>query len=319
MTTASAPSKIILLGEHSALYGKPVLTMALGLRSYSRAEKRSGGDIMVNAPDFGIKGRRIDMKAVQEPALSLVARSLEIASRGSGLPGLEVTIRSDVPIASGMGSSASISASLIAATSSELGIALGRQELAEATREAENVIHTRSSGVDPFAVVFGGICLYQNAKVRRVEVPKPPELVIAHTGIESNTGGIVASVDELRSREPDSFESFLDSVEELVLDGARAMEAGDWQLLGSMMDRNHELLSSIGVSSPELDKLVDAARDAGALGAKLCGAGRGGIMISLADSRTREAVETALLGLDAKIIKASMDEGGTRIEDETEI
>jgi len=309
-TTASAPAKAILLGEHSALYGKSVLTMALDKRSRSVVSKRRDDKIVVNAPDFDISARVLTDDD-HEPALALVARSVELASEGPG--GFDITISSEIPIASGLGSSASIPASLIAAIAAEAGRDLSKQELAELTWEAENVIHTKSSGVDPFAVVFGGLCLYREGSVKHIDA-EPPRLVIGHTGIVSDTGKVVAAVDERKKRHPEAFSAFLDDAEALVLDGKEALLGGDWARLGKLMDKNHELLSGIGISCPELDKAVAAARAAGAFGAKLCGAGCGGIMIALVDEKSKTAVEKALLDSGVKLIDVHPDKEGVMLE-----
>jgi mevalonate kinase len=174
------------------------------------------------------------------------------------------------------------------------------------------MVHTKSSGVDPFAVATGGITFYQKGNIRKLDVDEYPHLIVAHSGETSDTGDIVSDLDSMASGP--TFKRFLEESEKIVFRGTGAVEKGDWEELGKQMDANHGWLARIGVSNDKLDKMVRAARDSGALGAKLSGAGRGGIMLALADENTEKGVIKALSSLGGKIIRTNITEEGVRLE-----
>ena len=125
-------------------------------------------------------------------------------------------------------------------------------------------------------------------------------IVIGDTGISAPTKESVADVRHLWMNDKARWESVFDKIGEISFTARRAIEAGKSELLGELMSENHALLQKLTVSSPELDRFVEAARDAGATGAKLSGGGRGGNMIALVEPAGSEAVASALISAGAK-------------------
>jgi len=318
MAKASSPAKVILLGEHAAVYGKPVLTVTLDLRAYATVKRRDDDKVIINAPDLKVKGYETTVFELPDKIeekkvgflLNIVWRALDKIGKNSGL---EVTIKSDIPVGSGLGSSAAISSSLILAISEEFGAKLSKQEVAETAWACEHLVHSKSSGVDPFAVTFGGLCSYKHGRIREIKAKKFPELIIVNTGIASKTGDVVSAVNRRKENALFIFDDILKLVAKIVDRGEKEISYGNWRKFGLLMNMNHGLLSSIGVSCVELETLVHAARDAGAMGAKLCGAGCGGIMIALVDEKSRPKVEKALKK-HGKIVDAKVSLEGARIE-----
>lgn len=307
MTTASAPAKAILLGEHTALYKNPVLVMALDRRAYAEVSRRDDGQVILTAPDLGLEKAPIER---HRRGTALVRKAVE--SVGGG--GWDIEVRSDIPIASGLGSSAAISAALIMALRAELRQDTGVKEIAEASWECEHVVHSKSSGVDPFAVSYGGLSVYQDGGIEALDADDCPKVVAAHCGKDSDTWEIVEDVDRERERKPERFAKFLKLCGMLVEDGRRAVMEGDWRKLGGLMNDNHEALKGIGVSCRELDDFVEAARGSGAMGAKLTGAGRGGVVIALVDEYSKWNVHKTLSKMGGKIMEADVSEEGVRLE-----
>ena len=95
------------------------------------------------------------------------------------------------------------------------------------------------------------------------------------------------------------WEKVFDEIGELVKEARLSIERGKTKELGDLMNQNHALLQNITVSSPELDKLVTAARNAGALGAKMSGGGRGGNMIALVEKEKAPVTAEALMSAGA--------------------
>lgn len=301
MTTASAPGKIILLGEHTALYGNPVLVAAIGLRA--RATVSVGNSVNVKAPGIDAPAKRMELGlAMSKKAVELIGGNYDI------------TVGSDIPLASGMGSSASIASALVAALRAEKSLPFDKKAIAETAWKCEDVVHTKSSGVDPFAATYGGIMVYTRGSIIELKLKTIPDIVIAHTGVTSDTGEIVRYVENKRGGNSNSFDSFLKSSKALVLEGKEAIENFDMKRLGRLMNENHRLLSDLGVSCEELNSLVKAARGAGAYGAKLCGAGKGGIMVALAGQKTKADVAKALSKAGGKLIQTQISKEGVRLE-----
>jgi len=315
-TKASAPGKVILLGEHAAVYGNPVLVATVDLKCHVSVRKLEEKKIFVESKSedlnfkISLEYPKIPKIKKEKRELSLVLEAIEripefLEEKESGW---EINIFSEIPIASGLGSSASLASALVLAMSKELGYELKKKEIANLAWKIEHIIHGKSSGVDPFAVTFGGIMRYKRGDFQRVKVEKYPEITIGNTGIISDTGKVVTKVMELKEKYPKFFDLYLKAMVEIIDYGQKFLEEGNLEKFGEIMNINHGLLSSIGVSSPELDKLVWTAREAGSLGAKLCGAGQGGIMIALGD------VSKEIWKAGGKVIKTKISEEGFRIE-----
>jgi len=130
--------------------------------------------------------------------------------------------------------------------------------------------------------------------IETMRVAKPFTIVIGDTGISSPTGLAVGDVRRAWQETTSRYEALFDSAAQITRQARLAIESGRPEALGPLMDANHELLQAMGVSSVELDHLVSATRQAGALGAKLSGGGRGGNMIALSPANRAADVAQAL-------------------------
>ncbi|MFA6317198.1 MAG: mevalonate kinase [Elusimicrobiota bacterium] len=286
---AGAPSKLILLGEHAVVHGSPALAVPLEEPS-SRASARltrPGDPLAVELPDFKLAWTAGAEPAAEEarpfPALLRRAVSTGLAPDN----GWSVSVAAEVPIGCGLGSGASIAASAFRAVYGLFGAARSDRDLSDDVFEVEKVLHGTPSGVDNTVVAHGRPVLFlKGASPAFLAGPGAPLfLAVADTGIRHRTSEVVAEVASRREASRERFDILFSRIGELALSGAGAFERGDAAGLGALMDQNHELLTMLGVSCPELDRLVRAARSSGALGAKLCGAGRGGCMAALAPDR----------------------------------
>lgn len=313
-TKASAPGKVILLGEHAAVYGNPVLVATVDLRTIVGVKKRNDEKFLLNNESTKIRNLKFTFSDIPRLKKSwgtvLTAEAIEKIYSYLNInkkTGLDIHIKSEAPVSSGLGSSASAASSLVLGISRELDHKLKKDEIAKISWNIENIIHKKSSGVDPFSVTFGGVMRYQKGKFKKIKVKKYPEITIGNTGVISDTGKIVSDVMKLKEDFPSFFDEYLKVMVHVVDYGQKFLEYGNMKKFGQIMNINHGLLSAIGVSCPELDQLVWAARKR-SFGAKLCGAGRGGIMIALGNvSREIEKV-------GGKVIRTKICDEGVRLE-----
>jgi len=320
---ASAPAKVILFGEHFVVYGEPALVAAIDRRAYAEAEERKDELIRISSRDLGVSGvfhgGAFTPEVGGNPAEG-VLRPIWVAVReairqsGAGV-GVDVEVWSGIPVAAGLGSSAAVAAAAYTATAHLLGLRPSGDEVFKAALEAEKLVHGTPSGVDPAISAYGGVLLYSKGEgIRRLNVGMEIPMVIGNTGVERSTGALVSSVRSLRSRFPALVDPVIRLGGRLTLRALDALKAGDLETLGSLMNINHGLLWAVGVSHPKLDRLVHAALEAGALGAKLTGAGGGGCMIALARRESLRAVAGAIEDEGGVAIIAGKSDVGVRVE-----
>jgi len=266
---ASAPGKVLLLGEHSVVYGHPALAAALDLRVTVEVEDSANIARLDLPGGFPVPAAVLD-------AVGTLARAA--GHRG----GFVVKVRSELPLGGGLGSSAA------------LGVALARafkpgcapDEAASLAMHLERVLHGSPSGVDPAICARGGVIEFvkgNDAEPPRIEtVSGKAWLCVAPTGIARGTHTTVMPLAQRRRTDPRVDQSMA-RLGELARRGRPAFESGEAKTLGALFDEAHAILQELGVSCAELDKVVLALRQGGALGAKLTGAGGGGAAIGLAN------------------------------------
>ena len=295
MSRGSAPGKVILFGEHAVVYGRPAIAVPVHDRQAVASVRLgpSGGGIILHAEDLNRRYSLAD--APPNDALALIVR-LTLKTLGiTRNQGLTVTVHSTIPIASGLGSGAAVSAAMVRALAAHFGAELTSDQVSELVYHTEVLHHGTPSGVDNTAVTFQQpVYFVKGQPPERFRVGCPFHLLICDTGISSPTRVAVADVRRRWERDHALYEAIFDAIGRLADQGRRAIEDGDINALGPLMDCNQECLRRLGVSSSELEQLILAAKMAGASGAKLVGAGRGGNMIALVARDMAERVADAV-------------------------
>ncbi|MDH7564614.1 MAG: mevalonate kinase [Candidatus Bathyarchaeota archaeon] len=322
--TASAPAKVILLGEHFVVYGEPAIVLAIDKRVYATAEKRDDKILHLSSANLALeatiesgafkieKGNPRETKLRFEPVKTAVAKVL--AKHGVDV-GINLEINSDVPVGAGLGSSAAVIASTTAAVSALLNVNMSREDIFRITFEAEKIVHGTPSGVDPAIATFGGTLLFQmDTGFRPVDVKSEISLVVGNTGVERSTRVQVEKVRIVKEKYPQIVEPMLRSAREIVLRAVEALEKGELETLGELMNINHSLLRGVGVSDDSLEWLISTAIKAGAIGAKLTGAGGGGCMIALSRKDKLAQVTEAIQRAGGNPFVARKTDEGVRIE-----
>ena len=326
MAASSAPGKVYLFGEHAVVYGEPAVPCAIERRATVDVTARSDGRLRVDAGDLTLDGFTVEYggdgapdvdvpESLVEAATGYVDGAVEQAREAADASeiGFDVDIESAIPLGAGLGSSAAVAVAGIDAATRELGVELSSEELAErAYRVEHDVQEGEASRADTFCSAMGGAVRVEGEDCRRLDAPALP-FVIGYDGGTGDTGALVAGVRELREEYGFAADT-VSAIGRLVRQGERALDANDRDELGRLMDVNHGLLSALGVSSRSLDAMVWAAREAGARGAKLTGAGGGGCVVVLDES---EATRTALHYTPGceEAFRAELDTEGVRQED----
>lgn len=284
MVRTSSPGKVILFGEHAVVYGEPAIALAVTRRFHMEVRPRDKG-----------KGHRVDGHRMTQAHHSYFKYAVENYWEGGPL---DISTRSDIPSSSGMGSSAALTTSLMGALVELSGGSIEdeRERIARQSFATEYGVQGRASPTDTSTATMGqGILLAKEPVdgllwhverggaewyIHRVDVPKL-DIVVGFTGVKGNTGELVAKVRRYWERNNFAKETVSD-IGRLTMEGVAALGTGDKELIGRLMDRNHQLLTILGVNHPKLQRLIDAARPY-SFGAKLTGAGGGGSMIALTD------------------------------------
>ncbi len=299
MVTATAPGKIILFGEHAVVYGQPAIAAPVSqVRARADVEPLHGTGILLRAPDLGMEGWLGDAPPddpLAAPLRYLLARAPDRTDRS-----FAVTVTSQLPIASGLGSGAAIATAVIRAAGRYLGLEaeLSPDVISGLVFEVEKLHHGTPSGIDNTVIAFEQPVYFRRQTPQNLIEPfsigHPLTLLIADTGVRSSTRDVVGDVRRQWLADPQAFEALFAACGTLAEQARAAIAGGDLALVGRLMNANQRELERMTVSSPALERLVSAALGAGATGAKLSGGGRGGNMIALVEPDAAGPVEQAL-------------------------
>jgi mevalonate kinase len=292
--------KVILLGEHAVVYGRPALAASLPLGLVAEVGAGSGA-------------ARLESDHAQldtDPRLAaLVAEALAILD----LPAREVVIRvrSELEPGVGLGSSAALCVAVLRALASAGSRILSREEEFRFGRRLEAIFHGHPSGIDPAAAALGGGCFRflrgDPPTIAPLRLARALPLVVAMSTRPRSTGAAVTGLRARWEADPTRYERVFDDVASVVEEGIYAAERGDLEGLGRAFDRNQALLETLGVSVPEVEELAERARRAGALGAKLTGGGAGGAVVAVAAEPDAVARVLAASGVRTIVARVGAD------------
>jgi mevalonate kinase len=282
----SAPGKVFLFGEHAVVYGKPGIAMAIKPR------------VFVTVRDTKRPQR------AKSPYIDSCFEAMEVMG--------SVYINSQIPSSSGLGSSAAVTVATLSAINDEFRKNKTREDIANMAFEIEKKVQKgRASPTDTTVSTYGGIVLISDGSRRRLP-PQNMHLVIGDSLISHSTARMVEQVGELKKNYPNIVDPVLDAIEGVSMSAIHHLS--NPRELGRYMDMNHALLEVLGVGHPQLAKMVLAARNAGAFGAKITGAGGGGCMVALCPKPLKHRIAGAIEACNARAIVTGIDTEGVRKE-----
>jgi len=331
MSEANVPGKLILFGEHAVVYDKLGVSTSVGLYSSAaaRALSQPADKYTIDLPDLNVKkemtydqlrklSARFDEYCAAKDYAALVQLSKQddilaelVLAKGVERCGMStpimITAKSMIPVNSGgMGSSSAIGAAMAASILSLHGN-ITLEDIERICYYGDTLMHGgMPSGIDSSTVTYGGYVQFRKSVgLRPLRIDTALPIVIGNTGKKAQTSKTVALVRQQREDNQHKIDRVLDEIDKTASLGLGAVQKGDLKSVGSLMDRNHTLLSSLGVSEESLDNLVNVSRSAGALGAKLTGGGGGGAMIALcSDQRQQLRVAEAMMDCGYQAIMA---------------
>ena len=313
----SAPAKIILFGEHFVVYNKPAILASVTKRIKVSAHLNNNKTVNIKS-DLGIeasyKGSDFNLikgeNESQRILYPLYESARSVLSERDQILGLDIVVNSEFPYGIGLGSSAASCVATVAAVDS-LFHKPDKQYVCDKAIKSERLIHNNSSGADCYISTFGGIMYYiKNKGFNKIYSGKDLSLIIGNTGIRHSTGALVSSVKKFKDENNSLFNNLSHRAETICRDAFTAITKGDERKLGKLMRENHNILQQIGVSHDKIDYLVNVCIENGALGAKLTGAGGGGIMIALVPQQEKLKIISTMEKNGCKCIPVEIDFDG---------
>lgn len=297
----SAFGKVILLGEHAVVHGRPALACAINRLVVCRFEGRAEGPISLSVPHWNVK--------VKVGEQSPLAQALEVVARGTGADHLSIDLHAvaELPPAAGLGSSAAMMVAVTRALAAAAGRQLDPATIERIATDGERLFHEKPSGIDVALAANGGVGLFQRERGLEVISAEPFELIVALSGESRRTGDMVRAVAERLESDPDATGALLDEMGDAAEQSAADIASGNLAALGPRMNRAQDILRQLGLSTRAIDALCQVAVRAGAVGAKLTGAGGGGAVIALCPDNPEQVVSAMrALGREAFTVTAGV-------------
>lgn len=326
--TVSAPGKLVLLGEHAVVYGRPCLVTAVGQRMKATVKLTDAPVFQLDASDVDVKNYKKPMSDLGKGYIPKGAKFVEIAVLNftskykikGGMSklspaGIKITTKSQFNSKFGFGSSSASTVCVIKALSELTKKQLSNKQIFDLSYKTVLDIQGKGSGFDVAAATFGGTLYYVvGGKVIKPLNLKSLPLIVGYSGIKADTVTLINEVGEKAKKFPEIIDDIYTSIGDLVDQAHKALLKGDFETVGELMNFNEGYLAALGVEGKKLADIIYAARDTGAYGAKLSGAGSGDCMIALAPQSKKKSVALAINNAGGQFIDIKTNVEGVRVE-----
>jgi mevalonate kinase len=338
--TVSSPGKLMLFGEHAVVYGKPCIVTSVNQRLSIKAQKNDEPVFVLNAPDVDIKNYSKLMTHLGEGEIPKGAKFVEHATKnffdtvipvktgiqtehtgsrtGSGMTdGVKFETVAQFKSTFGFGSSSASTVCTIKALAELFEVKLTEKEIFDLAYKTVLDVQGLGSGFDLAAAIYGGTLYFVTGgkTIQPFAISHLP-LIVGYTGVKADTATIVKEVKTRFGNKPQELKEIYDGIEVIVEKAKTAFAKKDFKQLGSLMNDNQKYLEELGVSTNKLSSMINAARNAGAYGAKLSGAGGGDCMIALAPENKITAVKKAIENAGGKVLEVKVNTKGVSLENE---
>ena len=285
--TSSACGKFILCGEHAVVHGQPAIALPLSSRRINLRVEPSilgpSGKILLSFPALGLD-TEIDDLPENHPIFHAVFETLQVLGIAQK-PSCKLHFNANLPIGSGLGSSAAMAVATIRGLSAFLGHPLDDLTVNQLAYECEKQVHANPSGINNTVITYEKALWFQRGKEPEfIQTEIDLHFILADTGIQKSTRENVARLAQFREKNPDFVNPRIEEIGDLAKEARKALLYGDESVLAKCVNRNQELLRDLELSCPELEQLISIVLDSGALAAKLTGGGKGGHMLALVEA-----------------------------------
>ncbi|MDO5848747.1 MAG: mevalonate kinase [Methanobrevibacter sp.] len=309
---ASAPAKTILFGEHSVVYNEPAIAGAVNKRAVVKIRPSKTDKSVLKSYDLNFEAE-LDTEnkkyTLKKGKPGIIRYILESLFRVHDHSPIEMILSSDIPIGSGLGSSAAVTVATLAALYRYHHVRFNKKSLAHDAHMVEQAVQGIASPLDTMVSTYGGLVyLSRNKKIERFKVNFKAPMVVGYTNKHGNTGKMVKDVRALKNRNPKIVNTVLSSMGQLTNYAKQAILNEDYEKMGELMNLNQGFLDLLGVNTYELARMVYRARECGAIGSKITGAGGGGSIIALCPGKVDKVAKC--IAKDDNVLKVRFTKKG---------
>lgn len=302
--------KTIFIGDQFVLQGVPAVVAGLSFKTEATVERIDGVGWVLEDNRIEVPGYKEKKKEKQVDSIN---RIIDVMKIDVSKTPIKITYGGDLLAGSGVGASAASCVSLARALNEEFKLGYTIEQINHVGWEGEFAYHGTPSGVDNTASTYGGVLFYQvkneEKSFEQIQIKNPFEIVLANSGVTSDTSALGPFVKKLKEKDPTLFSHRLETIRQQAYEMKAVLEAGDLLRIGSLMNENHNILIDMGLSHDVLIHLCNVALHKGALGAKVTGGGRGGYMVALTPGKELQSTVAASLKEEGyKVIKATIGE-----------
>ncbi|MBN1560391.1 mevalonate kinase [candidate division KSB1 bacterium] len=295
---ASAPGKLMLLGEHAVLDGHRCIVCAVNQRMSIVVRPRDDTRINIDS-DLGQCQADLRNPLVDDTfrfVLTAIDQHKELLAHG-----FDLGITADFPATVGLGSSAAITAAMTIAIFHLAGLALELDKIFDHSLSTVRAVQGTGSGADLAASVYGGALLYRHHPKQITPLGNIHPITVVYSGYKTVTTEVIGFVEKQRAKFPEPFSHIYSAMDSSAERAARAIQDNDWRLVGELLTMNQGLMSAIGVSNKRLAEIAwRLSQDRGILGAKISGSGLGDCVVGLGTMQNKAAFELLPIEMSGK-------------------
>lgn len=323
IVTVSAPGKLMLTGSYAVVHGRPCVVTAVDSRLWVTIERNGTDQFHLTAPDLGLSTYTKTLGELGSKDLPNAVRFIETLYKQflETYPqdhGISVTTKNEFSSSLGFGSSSAVTAAFAKALVVLYGVEMSNQELFEMCYQTVLKVQGVGSGFDLAAAIWGGTIKYVTpAKViEPVQVAESElsrHILVAYSGEKADTPTLVRMVNARLETEPETIQHLFDEIGNTTDNAVLALNQKNWSQLGTALNQHQDLTRRLGVSTPRLETMIQAAASSGSYGASLSGAGGGDCIVVAVDEESTPKVSKALSEV-AEVVKVKLHAEGVRVE-----